>query len=126
MGALCPIDGRRTTTPLIRTTAMPEVDDPYEDAVDEIESFRPLFELLLLDWLLKVEEVQALILETRGDVAWLAREFNSHADQIARDVQREGAGLNGSDSWGTRRFVHALKTAAAVLGQGPRGDCGSI
>jgi hypothetical protein len=91
------------------------VDDDLITEDELVEDFRFVFQLLDIDWLLDIDEVVGTLVETGGNVAWLARELNDQADRLAMMWLADVGGISGAGSRGTRRYVHALKTAAAVL-----------
>ncbi len=89
------------------------------DSVEEallIERFRPVFVRAGAEWLLDEEAVIEALVETGGDVAWLARELNDQADLCILVWLPEGGGLSQPEYRSFRRYAHALKAVAAVLG----------
>ena len=80
-----------------------------------IERFRPAFVRADAEWLLDEEEVQELLVETGGDVVWLARELNDRGDCCVLMWLPEQSGLGEPMYASFRRYALALKAAAAAL-----------
>lgn len=89
------------------------------DSVEEnvlIDRFRPVFVRADAEWLLDEEAVIEVLVETGGDVAWLARELNDQADLCVLVWLPENGGLSQPEFRSFRAFAHGLKAVAAMLG----------